>query len=291
MNISLVNPNPLSPPSGDALGRMLGSVLQDMGKIGPEDAERIVQMQRKKGLRFGEAAIRLRLATGADIARALAIQFDYSYLSGDAGRLGRELVAAYQPFSAEAEALRALRSQLALRWFGKGNRMLAVIAPHPGDGCSALAANLAVVFSQLGEKTLLVDANLRQPAQHDLFGLRGRRGLTDILIGRAGLEAIGRIDALDSLSLLGAGAVPPNPQELLNRKGFGALMDELRTLYDIVIVDTAPAIGTADAQVVAMRCGGALLASRIDVTPLRDLVNVRDQLLVGDVQIVAGVVQ
>lgn len=291
MNISPINRNPLSSPSGGAPIPKLGSILQDMGKISPKETERILQLQRREGLRFGEAALKLRLVTEADISRALAIQFDYSYLPQDAGQLGRELVAAYQPFSAEAEALRALRSQLALRWFGNGNKVLAVIAPHRGDGSSALAANLAVVFSQLGEKTLLVDANLRHPVQHELFRLRERPGLTDILIDRAGLEAISRIEALDNLSLLGAGTVPPNPQELLNRKGFGGLMDRLRSLYDIVIVDTAPAIGTADAQVVAMRCGGALLVSRIDATPLRDLANVRDQLLVSDVQIVAGVVQ
>ena len=291
MNISPINRSPLPSPSGGVRSPMLGSVLQDMGKIHPEDTERILQLQQREGLRFGEAALKLRLVTEADITHALAIQFDYPYLPKDAGKLGRELIAAYQPFSAEAEALRALRSQLVLRWFGKGNKMLAIVAPHPGDGCSALAANLAVVFSQLGEKTLLVDANLRKPVQHRLFGLHGHRGLTDILIDRAGLEAVNRIDGLDNLSLLGAGAVPPNPQELLNRKGFGELMDKLRTLYDIVIVDTAPAIGTADAQVAAMRCGGALLVSRIDVTPLRDLANVRDQLLVSDVQIVAGVVQ
>lgn len=291
MSISPINRNPFSPPSGGASNPMLGSVLQDMGKIGPEEIKRILDMQQKKGLRFGEAALKLKLVSEADISHALAIQFGYSYLTENIGLLGRKLVAAWQPFSAEAEALRALRSQLSLRWFGKGNKTLAVVAPHPGDGCSTLAANLAVVFSQLGENTLLVDANLRNPTQHELFGMRGRRGLTDILIERAGLEAISRIDALDNLSLLGAGAMPPNPQELLNRKGFGELMDKLRTLYDVVIVDTAPATSTADAQAVAMRCGGALLVSQVDVTPLRDLANVRDQLLVSDVQIVAGVIQ
>ncbi len=291
MNISPINRNPLPSPAGDVRSPMLGSVLQGMGKISPEDTERILQLQRSEGLRFGEAALKLRLVGAADISRALAIQFDYPYFAEGAGELGSRLVAACQPFSAEAEALRALRSQLALRWFGKGNKALAVIAPHPGDGCSTLAANLAVVFSQLGENTLLVDANLRQPAQHELFRLQEPRGLTDILIDRAGLEAISRIGDLPNLSVLGAGTMPPNPQELLNRKGFAELMDKLRALYNIVIVDTAPATRTADAQAVAIRCCGALLVSRLDVTPLRDLANVRDQLLVSDVQIVAGVVQ
>lgn len=290
MNISPINQNLLSPSPG-LRSPSLGHLLQELGKITPEDTERILQLQRREGMRFGDAAVKLRLVTEADIRRGLSIQFDYRYLPDETSDLGRELVAAYQPFSADAEALRALRSQLAMRWFGHGNKALAVIAAHRGDGCSALAANLAVVFSQLGENTLLVDANFRQPAQHKLFRLGERRGLTDVLIGRAGLEAVTRVDALDNLSVLGAGALPPNPQELLNRRGFGEVMHKLRAIYDIVIVDTAPAIGTADAQLVAMRCGGALLVSRLDVTPLRDVANVRDQLLVSDVQIVAGVVQ
>lgn len=291
MNISPINQNLLSPSSGGVRSPSLGRLLRDLGKITAEDTERILQLQRREGIRFGDAALKLRLVTEADIRRSLSIQFDYRYLPDEAGELDRKLVAAYQPFSADAEALRALRSQLVMRWFGNGNKALAVIAAHPGDGCSALAANLAVVFSQLGENTLLVDANFREPAQHKLFSLNERRGLTDILIGRAGLEAVSRVDALDNLSVLGAGTLPPNPQELLNRRSFGEIMHKLRAIYDIVIVDTAPAIGTADAQLVAMRCGGALLVSRLDVTPLRDLANVRDQLLIGDVQIVAGVVQ
>jgi len=291
MNVSPINQNLLSSSSGSVRSPTLGRLLQEAGKITAEDTERILQLQRREGLRFGDAALKLRLVTEADIRRTLSIQFDYRYLPDGAGALGRELVAAYQPFSAYAEALRALRSQLVMRWFGNGNKALAVVAAQPGDGCSALAANLAVVFSQLGENTLLVDANLRQPAQHELFRLRERRGLSDILIGRAGLDAVSRIDALANLAVLGAGAVPPNPQELLNRRNFGELMHELQAAHDVVIVDTAPAIGTSDAQPVAMRCGGALLVSRLDVTPLRDLANVRDQLLVSDVQIVAGVVQ
>lgn len=291
MNISPINQNPLPPSTGNYRESTMGRLLVDMGKLTPEEAERVLQVQRKEGIRFGDAALRLRLVTEADIQLALAIQFDYSYLPADKGELSQELIAAYQPFSAQVEALRALRSQLTLRWFNRGNKALAVMSAHPGEGCNNLAANLAVVFSQLGEDTLLVDANLRQPSQHALFNLRERRGLSDILIGRASLDVVSKIDALTNLSVLGAGTIPPNPQELLNRKGFAEFIHVVQDIYDVVIVDTSPAIRTADAQVVAMRCGGALLVSRLNQTPLHDLANVRDQLLVSDVQIVAAIVQ
>lgn len=291
MNISPINPNPLPPSTGNYRESTMGRLLLDMGRITPEQAERILQLQRKEGIRFGDAALKLRLVTEADIQQALALQFGYSYLPADQGELSKELIAAYQPFSAPVEALRALRSQLTLRWFNGGNKALAVMCAHPGEGCSSLAANLAVVFSQLGERTLLVDANLRQPAQHGIFNLRERRGLSDILIARASIDVISKIDGLTNLSVLGAGTIPPNPQELLNRKSFAEFIQVVQDIYDVVIVDTSPAIRTADAQMVAMRCGGALLVSRLNQTPLHDLANVRDQLIVSDVQIVAAIVQ
>lgn len=290
MNISHINPNPLPPATGNYRESPIGRLLVDMGKLKPEDIERILQLQRKSGLPFGEAARKLRLATEQDIRHALAIQFDYPYLSADQDRFGKELVAAYQPFSAQVEALRALRSQLILRWFNGGNKALAVISANSGEGCSSMAANLAVVFSQLGERTLLIDANLRHPEQKAIFRLQEARGLSDILIGRASIDVIAKIEALDNLSVLGAGTIPPNPQELLNRKSFAELMNLVGDLYDVVIVDTSPAAATSDAQVVATRCGGALLVSRLNETPLSDLANVGDQLIVSDVQIVAAIV-
>src|SRR5690606_25049337 len=97
-------------------------------------------------------------------------------------------------------------------------------AANQGEGCSELAANLAVVFSQMGERTLLIDANLRFPDQHIIFNLKQPRGLSDILIGRNDLSVASKLDSLSGLSVLGAGTIPPNPQELLNRRGFAELL-------------------------------------------------------------------
>lgn len=290
MNISHTPPQPLPLSAGKCRETTLGHLLLDKGKITPEELERILQLQRTEDLRFGDAARKLRLVSEEDMQLALALQFDYPYLPADRGEFSQELVAAYQPFSTRVEALRALRSQVALRWLNGGNKALAVISANPDEGCSYLAANLAVVFSQLGEQTLLIDANLRHPAQQAMFNLPETHGLSDILIGSAELDAITRIEALANLSVLGAGTVPPNPQELLNRKSFAELMRLVREIYDVVIVDTAPAAMTADAQAVATRCGGALLVSRLNQTPLADLANVRDQLTVSDVRIVAAIV-
>lgn len=290
MNISHINLNPLPVSTTDQRESTIGRLLLEMGKLTPEEVERVLLLQKKSGMRFGDAAKKLGFVTEADIRQALAIQFDYPYLQTNQSGFSKVLVAAYQPFSPQVEALRALRSQLVLRWFNDGNKALAVVSANAGEGCSNLAANLAVVFSQLGEQTLLIDANLREPSQQTIFNLRESRGLSDILIGRADMGVVTKIDSLPDLSVLGAGTVPPNPQELLSRKSFAELIHKARDQYDVVIVDTPPATITSDAQAVAARCGGALLVSRLNKTRLSDLANVRDQLIVSDVQIIAAIV-
>ena len=268
----------------------IGKLLLDLGKIKAEDAERIIRLQKADNIRFGDAAQKLGLITEEDIKQVLSLQFDYPYLQAGEAKFSKELIAAYKPFSKQVEALRALRSQLILRWFNEGNKSLAIVSATSSDGCSNLAANLAVVFSQLGEQTLLVDANLRAPVQHKIFNLNEARGLSDILAGRAGLEVVKKIDSFVDLTVLGAGTVPPNPQELLSRPNFIEFMKQAAAHYDVVIVDTSPAIDTSDAQTVASRCQGALLTSRLNETRISDLTNIRDQLTLAGVQIVGAVV-
>jgi len=276
-------------PSGKAEAS-IGRLLLDLGKLTPEDAERVLRLQKQENIRFGDAAIKLGLITDADVQQALSVQFDYPYLQPSQGNFRKDLVSAYEPFSAQVEALRALRSQLVLRWFGEGHKALALVAANSGDGCSYLAANLAIVFSQLGEQTLLIDANLRNPVQHKNFNLSETKGLSDILIGRAGIEVITKVESFIDLSVLSAGTVPPNPQELLSKITFIDLMNDLMTRYDVIIVDTAPASQTFDAQSVAGRCGGALVISRLNETSFSDMQNLKEQLIGVGANIVGAVI-
>ncbi len=248
----------------------IGRVLLDMGKIKPEDAERILRQQKEKGLRFGEAAKSLGLITDADIQQVLAQQFDYPYLQPGQDNFAPELAAAYQPFSKQVETLRAVRSQLMLRWFANGRKALAIASINPGEGASLFAANLAVVFSQLGEQTLLVDANLRNPRQHQIFNLQGRQGLSDILAGRAEMDAIAKVDSFVDLSVLQAGTLPPNPQELVSRASFDYLVRGAASKFDVVLFDVPAFSAGADALSIAVRAGGVLLVTRKNTTSLVD---------------------
>lgn len=273
--------SPATSPPGTvrAPGTSIGRMLLESGKLTPEDAERVLRLQKERGIRFGDAAQLLGLITEADIQQVLARQFDYPYLQPGQGKYPAELVAAYQPFSAQVEILRAVRSQLMLRWFAAGRKALAVASINSGEGASLFSANLAVVFSQLGERTLLVDANLRRPRQHEIFNLGNKQGLSDVLAGRAAaIDVISKVESFVDLSVLPAGTLPPNPQELLSRASFGELSDSLVSQFDVVLFDTAAFSTGADTLAIAARAGGVLLIAHKNNTRMADINATGEQL-------------
>jgi protein-tyrosine kinase len=288
MNPALQSINPPAAP-GRVADSSIGGLLLESGKITPENAERVLRMQKELGIRFGEAAQRLGLVTEADIQQVLARQFDYPYLQPGANKFSDKLVAAYQPFSAQVERLRAVRSQLMLRWIARGHKSLVIASVAPGEGCSLFTANLAVVFSQLGEQTLLVDANLRTPSQHQIFNLTARQGLSDMLAGRAGRDAISRVESFVDLSVLGAGTLPPNPQELLSRANFGNLCRDLETQYDVVLYDASAFSLGSDALALAAKVGGVLLVARKHHTSVADVNVMAEQLTQSGAHVVGSV--
>lgn len=269
---------------GNAGGRAIGALLMDAGRLTTEAAERILRLQKDKGLRFGEAAIELGLLTEHDIQFALSRQFEYPYLMPGDDSVSEEVIAAFKPFSPAVERLRALRSQLMLRCFDvdarhQDHHSLAIVSPEAGEGRSFLAANLAVVFSQLGERTLLIDADLRQPRQHELFRLGNGPGLSAVLSDRADPQStVVRVPHLRGLSVLPAGAVPPNPQELLSRPAFSNFLQGTRERFDVVLIDTPPGSCCADAETIAPRAGAALAVSRRHFTSTRRLRTLVDSL-------------
>ncbi|TDR77820.1 chain length determinant protein tyrosine kinase EpsG [Paludibacterium purpuratum] len=256
----------------------IGQWLLDRGRLTPSQAEKVLRLQRESGLRFGEAALSLGFVAQSDIDQALAIQFAFPYFSADDLSFSAKLFAAFRPFSAEVEALRNLRSQLLLRWFGQGHKALAIAQPNQASLDRCLAANLAIVFSQLGERTLLIDANLRRETRSDLFGQAGQPGLSELLSQRAGIEVITRLDELCDLSVLESGALPPNPQELLSRSGFEGLLRALSEQYQVIIVDTPAFDRASDVLLVAARAGGTLLSVEADATALEGLTLLCDAL-------------
>lgn len=269
----------------------IGAILVKSGKLDAEKTDDILARQRLKRIPFGEAAIQLGLLKEDDVRFALARQYHFPYLLQGDDAVSDELVAAYQPFSIQVEGLRALRSQLMLRWFDTPERKtLTLASPGSGEGRSYLAANLAIMFSQLGKRTLLIDADMRHPRQHTLFNLPNQRGLSSILSIRSDASSIQRVPAFVDLSLLTAGPTPPNPQELVGHPLFNSLLAYAGVEFDIVLIDTPAATEYADATTIAMQSGGALAISRQDKTPLHDMRQMTDSLTRIGIPIVGAVI-
>ncbi len=250
----------------------VGQILVKSGKLSEEKIESILRRQQLKNIRFGEAAIQLGLLKEEDVRFALAKQYHYPYLLQGDGAVSDELVAAYQPFSHQVESLRALRSQLILRWFTTWpvRKTLAVVSSGSGEGRSYLTANLAILFSQLGKRTLLIDADMRHPRQHNLFNMQNQTGLSSILSNRSDASSIRNVPSFIDLSLLTAGPTPPNPQELLGRSLFNSLISYASNEFDVVLIDTPSATKYAEATTIAMHGGGALVVTRQDTTRLQE---------------------
>jgi len=180
------------------------------------------------------------------------------------GALGLELeatlLAALEPRHPITEAYRGLRTNLQFSSIDHALTSLMITSSVPGEGKTTTAANLAIVMAQAGRSVLLVDADLRKPRQHKVFGLPQNPGLTDALIvGGNSPEHYIRATPVPNLSLLTSGKIPPNPAELLGSQRMKQLIEQLHEYADIIIFDAPPVLAVTDAQVLGGMVNGVLL--------------------------------
>lgn len=247
----------------------LGTVLVRCGKLKAEDLERIAARQARDGCKYGEAAVALGLVSEADIVQAVAKQFNFPCLDAKASPVSPTVIAAYSPFSQAVEQLRHLRNFLGQKMASdNGMRMVAMVSVQDGEGRSWVTANLAVLFSQMGKRTIVFDCNLRNPAQAQLFGIDYDQttGLSSYLARNASKLAQHRpIEGLP-LTVVPAGIVPPNPQELLSSTMFSDLLALALNQYDVVLLDTAAGSAGADSLMVGAMAGACVMVQRRDVS-------------------------
>jgi protein-tyrosine kinase len=272
-----------------SLGGRIGKLLLDSGCLTTEQVEQVWNYQQKKSLRFGLAAIELGFINEADLQFALARQFDYACLQPGDGVLDERIITAYAPLSGHGEQFRSLRNELTQRWFQRGRKSLVVLGEQSDTNASVLLANLAVVFTQLGERTLVLDANLRNGCQHELFHLENRKGLSDLLAGRAEKTCIHSIQALAGLDVLTCGSTAPNPQELLARSHYRQLLIELEHQYDVILLDVPALTTCADAQVVASLVQGVVVIARQHSSSLKSIQNLLTSVQNAGAEIVGSV--
>jgi capsular exopolysaccharide synthesis family protein len=178
---------------------------------------------------------------------------------GEITLIESRLITHFAPKSPVSEAYRSLRTNIQFAKADKKVKSALVTSSVPGEGKSTTVANLAITFAQMGAKTLLIDADLRRPVLHGIFGCSRNDGLTNVLVGRSTLEEAIHETRIDGLNLLVSGTLPPNPSELLNSKVMAKLVDKVSSVYDFVLFDTPPVIAVTDAAVLSTNVDGVVL--------------------------------
>jgi polysaccharide biosynthesis transport protein len=173
------------------------------------------------------------------------------------------LCAFHAPKSTRAEAFRGIRTALYFSTHGSGHQVIQVTSPHAADGKSTLAANLAISIAQSGKRTVLIDADFRRPRVHKLFHVSSEVGLASAIRGDCDLSAAVQMSGIPGLWILPCGPRPSNPAELLTSPRFQEMLQEIRSKFDFVIVDTPPVLVVTDPCVVAPRVDGVVLALRL----------------------------
>lgn len=214
-----------------------------------------------------------------------------SYVNQANSISSKKLLEKYDLSSSELENLRTLRSQLMLRWFDRGNKTLVVASTRKEDGANELIAKLAVVLSQLNKKILFIDANLRQPTQHQFFEVESGLGLADILANREGHYELARQISLPNLTVLSAGTEAFNPQELLSQQGFAELLIDLEKIYDIILIDTSPLEVGSDVLAVASKVKAVVIVARKNFTMLADIQKLNQQINITGAEVIGCVYQ
>lgn len=177
------------------------------------------------------------------------------------------LITLSDPRSPAAEAYRALRTNLMFSSVDRALRALVVSSAAPGEGKSTAAANLAVTLAQGGQRTVLVDCDLRKPSQHTLWGLANENGLTTMLLEASALDRPPlQATALEHLSILTSGPLPPNPADVIGSHRMDEAIASLRAQADYIIFDAPPVLAATDASLLALKTDGLLLVLRAGVS-------------------------
>ena len=200
------------------------------------------------------------------------------------------LVTLSQPRSAASEAYRSLRTNLMFSSVESPIQTLLVTSAAREDQKSVTLANLAVTFAQSGNRTVLVDADLRQPKQHEIWNLANNRGLSSMMVDDSSVsDPPLQATAVDDLEVICAGEPPPNPADLLGGQRMNEIIAALKQRADYVLFDSPPVLAATDAALLGIKLDGALLAIRAGETRRDHTAQARQALERVHVRIVGAV--
>jgi capsular exopolysaccharide synthesis family protein len=200
------------------------------------------------------------------------------------------LVTVSDPRSVTAEAYRTLRTNLSFSSLDDPIHTLVVTTPAPQENKSLVISNLAVIIAQGGNRTVLVDCDLRRPALHEIFGVDNSAGLTTMMLNESAMETPPLHQTeIENLSLLPSGPLPPNPADLLGSRRMDAVIDQLKEQADIVLLDAPPVVAVTDAAVLGSKVDGVLLVVSAGVTRREHAVRAKEMLEKVNIRIVGAV--
>ena len=184
----------------------------------------------------------------------------------EAKTIAGRLITHFAPKSPISEAYRSLRTSIQYTRADTPLKTIVVTSPGPQEGKSTTVANLAITIAQMGTKTLLVDTDLRRPVLHSIFNLSRSKGISNFLVGKAGLEEIIFETDIDNLYVMPCGTLPPNPSELLGSKAMKHCITELKEQFDIILFDSPPIMAVTDAAVLSSDVDGVILVVKAGQT-------------------------
>jgi len=188
-----------------------------------------------------------------------------------------------------AEAFRIIRTNVLFSSLEEGGRSLVVTSTGPGEGKTLVASNLAAALSQTGQRVLLIDADMRRPRVHDVFGASQQPGLSNVLVGEAKTSEAIRETSTKGLWVLPAGQIPPNPAELLGSKRFKDFVAALTEHFTWVVIDSPPVMAVADAPIAAHIAHGVVFVVGAEMTA-RDLAQTAvEQLVNANAHMIGGI--
>lgn len=188
------------------------------------------------------------------------------------------------PKSVVSESYKTLRTNILYSSLDKEIRSIVVTSSRAGEGKSITSCNLALSFAQENKKVLLIDCDLRKPSIHKKFKISNLKGLSDILVGKAEVEDT-KYSYNDYLSILTSGPIPPNPSEMLGSNQLTMLINKLKEIYDVVILDSAPLQAVTDAQLLSVKVDGTILVVEAEKTKKDDIVSAKELLQKVDANI------
>ena len=266
--------------------------LLRLGYLSQDQTVRVVAHQTERNLDFDQAALELGYITVDDLDQAREQLINSMALQDTRRRaVSDELVVVHDEASIRSESIRLLRTQVIAQHMRSGRRGLAFVSPVSNVGCSYIAANLAASLSQVGIKTLLIDANMRNSRIDQFFGLDpAAPGLSSFLsLQVARPERVVHANVLPSLSVMTAGPAVSRPQELLSGNRFRDGTNTLLREYDLVLFDTPPSNSNADALTIGAAAGYALMVARRNISYFKDVHILTDQLAAARCPIIGAV--